>query len=290
MSVLVDSATRIICQGMTGRQGTFHTDRMMDYGSQIVGGVTPGKGGTRHLYLPVYDTVAAAMADTHANASIIFVPSEFASDAILDAIEAELELVVCVTEGIPLLDMVRVKQALVGSKTRLVGPNCSGVITPGECKIGIMPGSIFHRGRVGIISRSGTLAYEAVNQISNVALGQSTFIGIGADPIHGMSFVDGLELLMADPETDIVLLVGEIGGNEEEATASFLSDHPSTKPVVALVAGLHAPPYRRMGHAGAIIGEQGGGVREKVEALASAGVHLVETLPEIGPTIKALAR
>ncbi|MDH3690349.1 MAG: succinate--CoA ligase subunit alpha [Gammaproteobacteria bacterium] len=291
MAVLVNADTRVICQGFTGYQGTFHSDQAMDYGTKMVAGVTPGKGGTKHLKLPVFDTVAEAVAATQADASVIYVPPEFAAQAILDAIEAQLPLVVCITEGIPTLDIVTVKDALSDSNTRLIGPNCPGVIAPGECKIGIMPGLIHKRGTVGIVSRSGTLGYEAVVQTTALGLGQSTFIGIGADPIHGMNFIDSIELFLADPETQAILLVGEIGGTEEEQAAQYLSTQTSEKPVVAYVAGRHAPPDRRMGHAGAVIAGGKGGAETKIEALRRAGVIIAESVATIGATVaEALAR
>lgn len=285
MAVLVDAATKAICQGFTGAQGTFHCDQAMDYGTQIVGGVTPGKGGSRHLKLPVFDTVAEAVRETGADATILFVPPDAAGQAMLDAIDAGLPLIVCITEGIPALDMVKVKHALKDSKSRLVGPNTPGIITPGECKLGIMPGLIHTRGKVGVASRAGTLAYEAVSQTTAARLGQSTFIGIGADPLHGMSFIDCVELFLRDAETEVVLLVGEIGGNEEEAVAQYLKAERSDKPIVAYIAGLHAPPDRRMGHAGAIIAGGAGDAASKIEALKDAGVIIAESVATIGTTV-----
>jgi len=290
MSVLVDRDTKVICQGFTGDKGTFYCDRALDYGTKLVGGVTPGKGGSRHLYLPVFDTVAEAAAATGADASVIFVPPESAADAMLEAIEAQLPLVVCITEGVPVLDMVRVRRALEGSGTRLIGPNCPGVITPGECNVGIMPGLLFRRGRIGVISRSGTLTYEAVMQLGAAGLGQSTCIGIGADPVQGMSYVDCLELLLADDETRGILMVGEIGGTAEEDAAEYLRAERPDKPVVGFIAGLSAPPDRRMGHAGAIVAGGSGRAEEKIEVLKSAGVHIPDSPAAIGTTMaQALA-
>ena len=284
MSILVDSNSRVVCQGLTGRQGSFHTEQCLDYGTKIVAGVTPGRGGESHLGIPVYDTVLEAVKETKANVSMSYVPARFAAAAILEAAEAGVELIVCITEGIPVLDMVRVKAELANYPCRLIGPNCPGVITPGEAKLGIMPGSIHQPGSIGIISRSGTLTYEAVFQTTNEGLGQTTCIGIGGDPIRGMSFIDALELFAADSETRGIILVGEIGGADEEAAAEYIASHVK-KPVVAYVAGVTAPPGKRMGHAGAIISGGKGTAEQKYLAFERAGVITVRSPAELGVTM-----